>query len=135
MGIDWEGILGAEGESLVSAYDRNVALADKWFEKAYEESERMRAEEYGLDEVPVAGTNPAIHYRGDYCIGTWQGKKVEFKKTFSNHTFTDEECAKLLADEVIVFTATAKDGREYTAKGKLQNLEYNGHKYFGFGFV
>lgn len=71
----------------------------------------------------------------DYCVGIWQGRNVRFKKTYSNHTFTDEECAKLLADEVIEFPATTKEGKEYTAKGKLKNLKYNGHKYVGFGFV
>lgn len=68
----------------------------------------------------------------DYCVGTWRGTEVRFKKTYHNHMFTDEECAKLLADEVIKFPATLKDGREYTEKGKLENLEYNGHKYVGF---
>ena len=105
MGIDWEDILDADGDDLSDVYDAYVARAE--------------------ERTPYV--NP-----GDYCVGIWRGTTVRFKKTFSNHTFTDEECAKLLAGEVIEFPATTKDGREYIAKGKLENSEYKGHKYVGF---
>lgn len=71
----------------------------------------------------------------NYCDGIWRGTKVHFKKTFSNHTFTEKECEKLLADEVIEFLATDKKGREYIAKGKLKYRGRKGNKYVGFGFV
>lgn len=102
--MDWEEILGTE-EDLEDAY-----------------------------EDLIARTNRGTHYvnPGNYCVGTWRGTNVRFKKIFRNHTFTDDECAKLLADEVIKFPARTNAGREYTEKGKLENLEYKGHKYVGF---
>lgn len=125
MGFDWEDILDAEGADLADAYDDLVAGAE-----AYDDLV-ARAEAYDDHISRVAETTHYVN-SADYCVGTWQGTNIRFKKTFSNHTFTEEECAKLLADEVIEFPATTKDGREYTAKGKLENLEYNGHKYVGF---
>lgn len=65
--------------------------------------------------------------------GTWNGEDVSFNREFSGHRFTDEECAKLLAGEVISFPAVSgKTGKEYTAIGKLERGTYNGHSYVGF---
>lgn len=105
MGIDWESILDADGEYLADAYEAHVAETKE----------------------PTHYTNPP-----DYCRGTWRGRTVRFKRIFSNHRFTDEECAKLLAGEVIEFPAVSTAGRKYVAKGKLENLEFEGHKYVGF---
>ena len=110
MGIDWEYLLDAEGDELADAYEALIeAVEDEWEDKTG----------WYVDKC-------------GYCRGIWRGKNVRFKATFSNHIFTVEECEKLLADEVIEFPAISKDGRPYTAKGKLENLVYNGHKYVGF---
>ncbi len=110
MGIDWEEILGAEGDELADAYEA-----------------RIEEEERASSPRPVTLT--------DYCTGIWQGRNIRFKKIFSNHTFTAEECEKLLKGEVISFSAVSKKGKLYTAKGKLADLNYNGHNYVGFKFV
>ena len=68
----------------------------------------------------------------DYYVGKWKGKQVKFKKTWTSHTFTEEEAEKLLAGEEISFTAKSKSGNDYTCKGRLANLSYNGVKYVGF---
>lgn len=105
MIMGWEEILGVEGEDLADAYEAHVAWANRY----------------------TSNVNPK-----DYCVGIWRGKQVRFKKTCRNHMFTEEECAKLLADEVIRFPTTRNDGTPYIEKGKLENLEYKGHKYVGF---
>lgn len=105
MGIDWEELLDTEGDDLADAYEAHVARANE----------------------DTRYVNPE-----DYCVGIWRGKQVRFKKKTRNHTFTEEECAKLLADEVIKFPTTRNDGTPYIEKGKLENLEYKGHKYVGF---
>ena len=67
------------------------------------------------------------------CSGTWKGKEVSFKKVWSGHTFTDEECQKLLAGEYIDFKyVSKKTNSEMDAHGCLKNYEYNGHPCFGF---
>lgn len=64
--------------------------------------------------------------------GSWNGKNVRFTRSWGGHEFTDAECEALLRGEEISFEATSKDGKPYGVKGKLANLEYNGHKYVGF---
>lgn len=79
----------------------------------------------GTDKVSNANS-------ADYCTGTWKKKKVRFKKVWGGHTFTDDECSRLLAGEEISFSAKRKDGSDYTVKGSLANQSYNGNKYVGF---
>lgn len=67
--------------------------------------------------------------------GTWNGKAVNVKRIWGEHRFTDEEVQKLLNDEEISFTAISKkngDNKEYTAKGKLAEQEYEGRTFIGF---
>ena len=64
--------------------------------------------------------------------GVWNGKEVSFKRVWSGHHFTDEECEKMLAGETISFPAKSGSGKEYTAVGKLGEGEFQGHKYVGF---
>ena len=70
----------------------------------------------------------------DKITGFYKGKKeISFKKVWSGHEFTDEEVKKLLAGEEITFQAkSAKTQSVYTAKGKLAEQTYNGHKFWGF---
>lgn len=67
----------------------------------------------------------------DYATGVWKKKQVRFKKTWSGHTFTDEEIEALLKGKEISFEAQGKKGT-YTAKGKLANQTWNGRKFVGF---
>lgn len=69
----------------------------------------------------------------DRCSGVWNGKQVSFKKEWGGHTFTDDECTRLLNGEEIEITGlTSKTGSTYGVKGKLSELSYNGHNYVGF---
>ena len=69
----------------------------------------------------------------EYYEGTWSGKQVKFKRVWSGHRFTDEECEKLCAGETIeVDGIVAKSGNTYTAVGKLSVQTFNGKKYVGF---
>jgi len=65
--------------------------------------------------------------------GTWNGKEVNPKRVWSEHRFTDEEVAALLAGQTIKFQAVSqKTGNYYTATGKLAEQEYSGNKFVGF---
>ncbi|SDW84231.1 DNA topoisomerase-3 [Lachnospiraceae bacterium KHCPX20] len=69
----------------------------------------------------------------DKYEGKYKGKKVvRFKKIWGGHTFTEEECQKLLAGEEISFEAKKRDGNIVTVSGSLAEQEYNKHKYWGF---
>ncbi len=71
--------------------------------------------------------------------GTWNGKAVSFKRVWSGHTFTDEECEKLCNGEEITIEAVSnKTGKPFKCKGILADQEYQGHPYVGFqnlGFI
>lgn len=65
--------------------------------------------------------------------GTWNGEEVRPKRVWSGHRFTDEECGKLLAGEEIEITAfSVKTGKEFTCRGRLGRMTYNGVRYVGF---
>lgn len=71
--------------------------------------------------------------------GTWNGKSVKFKRTWSGHDFTDEECEALCdGKEIEIEAVSAKTGKTFRCKGKLEEQTYNGNKFVGFkntGFV
>ena len=69
--------------------------------------------------------------REGYVTGTWQGKQVQYKGSFMDYVFTDEDNAKLQAGETIKFK-THKDDKEYSVFGKLEIQDYQGRKYVGF---
>lgn len=61
-----------------------------------------------------------------------KGKELKFKRIFGGHRFTDDEIAVLTGGGTVSFEAKTKDGRSYTANGKLGYGKFNGSKYFGF---
>ena len=75
----------------------------------------------------------------DRYSGTWNGKQVSFKKVWSEHTFTDDECEKLCSGKEIEIEAISKKtGKPFKCKGILADQEFNGHTYVGFkntGFI
>ena len=70
----------------------------------------------------------------EYAEGTWNGKNVKFKRTWSGHRFTDEEVADLLAGNEITLLnlVSAKSGAKFGAKGKLEIQDFKGRKFVGF---
>lgn len=66
--------------------------------------------------------------------GTWKGKKVSFTREWSGHRFTDDECEALCRDEEIEIAdcVSAKTGKTFGVKGKLEKQTFNGHSYVGF---
>lgn len=71
--------------------------------------------------------------------GTWNGKAVKFKRSWSGHDFTDEECEKLCnGEEIEIEAVSSKTGKTFRCTGKLSNLTFKGKSYVGFentGFV
>ena len=67
------------------------------------------------------------------CEGVWNGQQVSFKKSWSGHDFTDDECQRLLAGEVIEIDAvSSKTNKTYTVKGSLGIGTFKGRKFIGF---
>ena len=71
--------------------------------------------------------------------GTWNGKQVSFKRNWSGHYFTDEECQKLCnGEEITIDAVSSKTNKPYKCKGILADQEFQGHPFVGFsrtGFV
>ena len=68
--------------------------------------------------------------------GTFKGKEVRFKRTVGKYRFTDEECEKLLAGEMVTITMQGDSG-PYELKGTLEHQEFVNDegevvKYVGF---
>lgn len=66
------------------------------------------------------------------AFGVFEGKEITFKRTWSSHTFTDEEVTKLLAGETISFDFVTSKGKNMTVSGKLAHQTYNGNPFVGF---
>lgn len=71
--------------------------------------------------------------------GTWNGQSVKFKRVWSGHTFTDDECEKLCnGEEIEIEAVSAKTGKSFKCRGVLAEQEFKGKTYVGFqslGFV
>lgn len=67
--------------------------------------------------------------------GKFKGKTVSFDRICFGHRLTDDEVARLLAGETIMFAGTAKSGRPFTAYGGLGKHTYKGKTYFGFNMA
>lgn len=71
--------------------------------------------------------------QSEKCTGMWNGREVSFKRDWSGHRFTDDECEALLDGQEIQFEAVSKKtGKSFNVEGKLAILEYKGKKYVGF---
>lgn len=80
-----------------------------------------------------AGNNMATDKEKYEGIWSVTGKTIRFTREWGGHRFTDEECEDLLSGkEINVNGLVSKSGSTYGVKGKLSELEYNGHKYVGF---
>lgn len=64
--------------------------------------------------------------------GTKKKREVSFNKEWGGHTFSNEECEKLLNGEEISFEATSNKGKSYTCTGKLAEQTYKKKKFIGF---
>lgn len=65
--------------------------------------------------------------------GVFNGEDVSFKRTWSGHDFTDEECEKLCNGETIEIEAVSqKNGKTFKCKGKLEKQEFKGKEFYGF---
>lgn len=62
----------------------------------------------------------------------FKGQEISFSKTWSDHTFSDDELQQLLNGDEISFAAKTKRGKSYTATGYLAKQTYKGHPFYGF---
>nr|WP_250648130.1 DNA topoisomerase [Lactobacillus crispatus] len=74
----------------------------------------------------------------DHVKGIYKplAKEIKFKKEYGQHAFSEEEITSLLAGEEISFEATDKQGKSFTATGKLieQELKEGRRKIRFWGF-
>lgn len=80
-------------------------------------------------ELNIMATETVERYKG-----TWNGQEVNFKRVWSGHTFTDEECKKLCnGEEIEIEAISSKNGNKpFTCKGKLAEQTFNGRTFIGF---
>lgn len=64
--------------------------------------------------------------------GVWKDQEISFSRSFGGEEFTDDEINKLLNGESISITRKKKDGKSYTATGKLKEKTYKKKKFIGF---
>ncbi|QXV57532.1 type IA DNA topoisomerase [Amycolatopsis sp. TNS106] len=77
------------------------------------------------------------HPQAARAQGTWQmapggPRKVTFKKTWSDHVFSEDEISKLLMGDEISFQAKDRHGNDFAAHGRLGLGTYRGRKFIGF---
>lgn len=100
-------------------------------DRDYLGNDRKQTPDKNMDKE-ARGKRYSRDARDDEVKTAYQGETVIFKKTWSGHTFTDDEITKLANDEPITFQYTDKKGKERTATGKLEWQEHDGHEYLGF---
>lgn len=87
---------------------------------------------WGFERTGFAGSNNNASDAERYT-GKFKGKEITIKREWRGHRFTDDELKNLFAGkEIDIFGLKSKEGKEYGQRGKLAEMEYNGHKYWGF---
>lgn len=82
--------------------------------------------------VSYVGLKAQFPLREGYVRGTFKGESVTVKGSWSDHTFTDEELARLFKGETITIPFTKKNGETSSATGKLEWQMYEGKRFLGF---
>ena len=96
----------------------------KFTEAIIRDMDILRRKDYNLDGLEIPKGPEKVS-------GTWLGRDVSFKRSYSDHRFTDDEVQRLLNGEPIVIEITTKTGRS-KVQGKLADLDYEGRPYVGF---
>ena len=78
------------------------------------------------------GLKAQFPLREGYVRGTFEGKTVEIKGSWSDHKFTDDELQRLFAGETIAINYTKQSGQQDNVNGKLEWQMYQGHRFLGF---
>lgn len=83
----------------------------------------------GFEKTEFVGGDDAP----ERCSGIWNGEQVSFKKEWGGHTFTDDECKRLLdGEEITISGLKSNKGTTYGVKGKLSKQTYKGKTFIGF---
>lgn len=121
--IEFEAVSAKSGNKYVVTGD----LAEQEFK-----NDKGKTIKYiGFHKLSQKGDNDMADAVERYS-GTWNGKQVSFKRNWSGHYFTDEECEKLCNGEEITIDAVGKNNKPYKCKGILADQEFQGHAYVGF---
>ena len=95
-----------------------------------------RIQQLVVEDLKTMSDNAKNHNlnssNADYVLAEFKGKEIRFKRTFSGHTFSDEELERLLNGEEISISAVSKAGKTYNTTGKLAKQEYQGRTFWGF---
>ena len=69
----------------------------------------------------------------EYYFGIWNKREIRFKREWSGHHFTDEECERLCQGQSITVQARSlRTNKEFQAIGKLTEQTYKGISFIGF---
>lgn len=119
---------------------RDIAAGKKDPEDCLHEIQRMVIEDVGTMQKNGDAMRKELGIMSDTAVqeveryeGTWNGKKVKFKKSWSGHTFTDAECEKLCnGEEIQIEAVSSKTNNPFKCKGRLEEQEFKGKKFVGF---
>lgn len=111
---------------------KDSSISDKYLfmmrEYVLHDIDIMKKNASCLGGISVSEVQTKEKYKGNF-----NGKDISFSRVWGGYRFTDEECERLLnGEEISVKGLKSKTGSTYGVKGRLAELEYNGHKYFGF---
>lgn len=86
-----------------------------------------------------------VHYDGRdfvgfrdarYYYGNFNGTEIRFKRSYMTHSFTDDECKRLLAGENLEINVRNKSGEKMTLTGELEKQKApNGAEFYGYKAV
>lgn len=92
-----------------------------------------KLEKQSIDGGPeFYGYKGIFPVREGYVRGTWKGKEITIKGSFSDHVFTETELERLFDDKSIVISYTGKSGDTQQVDGKIEQQSYQGRPFFGF---
>ena len=120
----------------ISKAGKPYTAKGKLEKQSYEDSEGKTHEYVGFT-LKFDNANSDI----EYFEGVWNNHNVKIKRVWGKndhwdgHRFTDSEIEALLNNETIEFEAVSKNNSAYTAKGKLEEQEYNNSKFIGLKLI
>lgn len=134
---EWNGYRFSDAELKELLAGREITIMGLKSSDGREYGAKGKLEEFDYKGKTYVGFNKSEFItngpKAEYCEGMWKGKRVKFKRVWSGHRFTDEECRALLAGEKIEITGLKNaDGKEYGVAGMLADQDFKGKKFFGF---
>lgn len=127
LGIDWEELLGADGDDLGDAWEDAVWEASSADEPSEQDTEieaertkrRLEAHQAAIRvavERELAGYRPVI----------WRGRERLVHRAWSGREFSDDELVAMLEGDAVDVEAVRRDGQRFAARLRLTRHHFQG---------